>query len=223
MTRVLTGCSRALQFHKMAPKIVEISSTQRDSERDSVEWWVGFFLPHTGRVLHDPPSLLFTQVLVPGTSTGIFGSAHFSFIFCRDRTTTKKQHTHSYKSTHFHQQTNKTFNILMVKQIVRSVFFLILSIVVVSATKPTSGTKAMFGIRAASEHAESASEQGPQHIELRGGSSHQRGGWGILNEVKKDLFYLAAQPGEEANHRCSSEEVFHECVINYGSVMLGRF
>ena len=80
----------------------------------------------------------------------------------------------------------------------------------------------MFGVRG-SEHDESAIQQGQQHMDLRGGSIHPKRRWGILQEVKDDLLSLAAQRGEEANHRCSSEEVFHECVINYGSVMLGRF
>lgn len=102
-----------------------------------------------------------------------------------------------------------------------SVILLLSAFAAASATKPTA-TNTMFGIRG-SEHEESAIQQGQQHMDLRGGSMRPKRRWGILEEVKDDLLSLAAQRGEEANHRCSSEEVFHECVINYGSVMLGRF
>ncbi len=172
-----------------------------------------------GRVVHHiPPLPLKNPVFYRPVSSCSLLVLQYSFFPHKNHQDTESKYYIQ------HQQTTnyKTFNNpMMSSNSVRSLLLLLLAIVTVAATKP-SATNAMFGIRA-SEYEESAIEQGQQHIELRGGSSHQRRPWGMLQEVKNDLFHMAAQQGEEANHRCSPEEVFHECVINYGSVMLGRF
>jgi hypothetical protein len=51
--------------------------------------------------------------------------------------------------------------------------------------------------------------------------------WGFLHDIQEDLFFWTQSSTHDihvqSEHRCSRQDVVHECVLNYGSTMLGRF
>jgi hypothetical protein len=51
--------------------------------------------------------------------------------------------------------------------------------------------------------------------------------WGFLHDIQEDLFFWSQSSTHnipvQSEHRCSRQDVVHECVLNYGSTMLGRF
>jgi hypothetical protein len=64
---------------------------------------------------------------------------------------------------------------------------------------------------------------------VRGGSMTSRP-WGFLHDIQEDLAFWSQssstqhdQITAQSEHRCSRQDVVHECVINYGFTMLGRF
>lgn len=61
---------------------------------------------------------------------------------------------------------------------------------------------------------------------VRGGNIHLKP-WGFLHDIQEDLLFWSQSSAhditEQPEHRCSRQDVVHECVINYGSTMLGRF
>lgn len=112
----------------------------------------------------------------------------------------------------------------MVSASLRNVLVLVIALLATgaSARQPLTSKPAMFGTKNLLDNNAADNTQDEPHIELRGGSmtTPRWPRWGILQEVKDDL--LQAHSLKD-NSRCSAEQVLHECVINYGSVMLGRF
>ena len=183
-------------MHKMAPNLVSSPPSDSIGSRR-----------YSAAV---PVSVLAIPVVY--NSFGISGSSHF-FVFhpkvlCSNllQPATTELHSINY---------NKT----MVSANLRSLFMLFLALFAASASarQPLTTKPTFFGLKQSSQG--TITQETKQNIKVRGGSTAPRSRWvDFVQDVKDDLMAV-----QNDSSRCSAGQVFHECVINYGSVMLGRF